>query len=195
MRRLLSLVCIVGLGAVALTGCGRKVEVVSSDTSINLSGRWNDADSKSVSSEMINQCLKHDWYTEFRDTSGKKPVVRVSLIENKSNEDIATQIFTNDLERAMINDGKVRVVASRSEAQTQREERADVQANAADGTAPGSGKEQAPDFALQGSIRIQHDSNKNTQVKFYQVDLKLVNLVNNETVWIGSAERKKIVED
>jgi penicillin-binding protein activator len=193
MLRVLCCLFVLSSVAIVATGCGRKVEVVDSNTSINLSGRWNDADSKNVSEEMTQQCLSAGWFTEFRDSSGRKPVMRVSLVENKSNEDIATQIFTNDLERALINSSKVRVVASRAEAQTQREERADVQGNAAAGTAPASGQEQAPDFALQGSIRIQHDAGGKDQVKFYQVDLKLVNLVTNETVWIGSAERKKVV--
>ncbi len=176
---------------VVASGCGRRVEVVAPDTSINLSGRWNDSDSKSVSSEMIDQCLNAAWVSNFRDSNGRAPVVRVSLVENKSNEDVATQIFTNDLERALINSGRVRVVASRSEAAGQREERADVQGNAS--VAPLSGQEQAPDFALIGSIRIQHDSEGKQQVKFYQVDLKMTHLVTNETVWIGSTERKKVV--
>jgi len=173
------------------TGCGRKVEVVAPDTAINLSGRWNDADSKSVSSEMIDQCLNGAWISNFRDSNGHNPVVRVALVENRSSEEVATQIFTNDLERSLINSGKVRVVASRTEAGAQREERADVQGNAA--VAPASGKEQAPDFSLLGSIRIQHDNSGSKQVKFYQVDLKMVHLVTNETVWIGSTERKKVV--
>lgn len=177
----------------ALVGCGRKVEVVSPDTSIHLSGMWNDDDSRSVSQAMINQCVGAAWIGDFRERTGRKPIVRVSQIVNASKEDIATQIFTNDLERALINSATVRVVASRDEAAIQREERADVQANSQE--APASQNEQAPDFFLQGSIRIQHDSHEKNQVKFYQVDLKMVDSTTNESVWIGTDERKKVVED
>lgn len=194
MRHLVMLV-LIACALSAVSACGRKVAVVDPNTSIHLSGMWNDDDSKTVSNEMIDQCMKAAWITNFRDRSGRVPLVRVSAIQNRSNEEIATEVFTNDLERAAINSGRVRVVASRSEAEQQRAERADVQANTNAATAPRSGQEQAPDFLLQGSVKIQHDGHKNNQVKFYQVDLKLVDITTNETVWIGSTERKKVVEN
>ena len=191
--RLIAILALVCCSLFALPACGRKVAVIDPNTSIHLSGMWNDDDSKTVSNEMIEQCMKGAWITNFRDRSGRAPVFRVSAIQNKSNEEIATEIFTNDLERAAINSGRVRVVGSRGEAEQTRAERADVQANAA--AAPASGNEQAPDFVLQGSIKIQHDGHKDTQVKFYQVDLKLLDITTNETVWIGSTERKKLIEN
>ena len=191
--RLIAILALVCCSLFALPACGRKVAVIDPNTSIHLSGMWNDDDSKTVSNEMIEQCMKGAWITNFRDRSGRAPLFRVSSIQNKSNEEIATEIFTNDLERAAINSGRVRVVGSRGEAEQTRAERADVQANAA--AAPASGNEQAPDFVLQGSIKIQHDGHKDTQVKFYQVDLKLLDITTNETVWIGSTERKKLIEN
>ena len=199
MRRpvasLLALCAFAALGT-ATVGCGgKRVQVVDPQTSIHLSGMWNDDDSKSVSSEMTDQALKSAWITNFRDRTGRAPLIRSSTVVNKSNEEIATQIFTDDLERAMINSGRVRIIASRSEAELQREERADLQANSSKESAPRSGQEQAPDFILQGAIRIQHDNGSKKQVKFYQVDLKLIDLTTNETVWQGTTERKKIVEN
>jgi len=191
--RLIAILALVCCSLFALSGCGRKVAVIDPNTSIHLSGMWNDDDSKTVSNEMIEQCMKGAWITNFRDRSGRAPLFRVSSVQNKSNEEIATEIFTNDLEKAAINSGRVRVVASRGEAELTRAERADVAANAA--VAPASGNEQAPDFVLQGSIKIQHDGHKDTKVKFYQVDLKLLDITTNETVWIGSTERKKLVEN
>ena len=193
MRRLALLLALAP--AVALVpGCGKRVEVVDPQTSIHLSGMWNDDDSKAVSSEIIDRALKDAWITNFRDRAGRAPIIRVSTIVNKSNEEIATQIFTDDLERALINSGRARVVASRSEAELQRDERADLQANSSQQSQPKSAQEQAQDFGLQGSIKIQHDRNDKRQVKFYQVDLKLIDITTNETVWIGSTERKKIVD-
>ena len=188
-------VCAFAGFATTTAGCGKRVTVVDPQTSIHLSGMWNDDDSKSVSSEMIDQSLKGAWITNFRDRTGRAPIVRVSTVVNKSNEEIATQIFTDDLEKALLNSGRVRVIASRSEAELQRDERADLQANSSKESAPRSAQEQASDFGLQGSIKIQHDRNGSNQVKFYQVDLKLIDITTNETVWIGSTERKKVVEN
>jgi penicillin-binding protein activator len=193
MRYPLALLILVCCALTAVAGCGRKVSVVDPNTSIHLSGRWNDDDSKVVSNEMIDQCMKGAWLINFRDRTARAPLFRVSAIQNRSNEGIATGVFTNDLERAAINSGRVRVVGSRAEAELQREERADVQANSTQ--APASRQEQAPDFILQGSINVQHDAHGDNTVKFYQVDLKLIDITTNETVWIGSTERKKTIED
>lgn len=176
-----------------LAGCGQRVTVVSPDTAVNLSGRWNDQDSKTVSSEMIESALNKAWIGNFKERAGRSPIVRVVPIENKSGEEIATGVFTDDLTAAFINSGKVRVVASRSEAELVRAERSDIQANSKEG-APKSAEEQAPDYLLQGSIKIQHDSHGSKQVKFYQVDLKLADATTNEVVWTGSTERKKVIE-
>ncbi len=177
-------------------GCGgRKVAVVNPDTSIHLSGRWKDDDSKTVSSQMIDQCLRDTWVTQFRDRAGRAPIVRVATVVNKSNEEIATQIFTDDLTRALQNSGKVRVVVSRDEAEISREERADLQAHSSEESKPQSKQEQAPDYLLTGAIRIQHDREGDNQVKYYQVDLRLVDVTTNEVAWPGSVERKKVVSN
>jgi PBP1b-binding outer membrane lipoprotein LpoB len=175
-------------------GCGREVTIVDPNAEINLSGRWNDSDSKQVSGDMIDSALKKAWIGNFKERAGRAPIVRVTQIVNRSNEEIATGIFTDDLAGAFIDSGKVRVVASRSEAELQREERGDIQANSSQ-DAPKSQQEQAPDYLLQGTVKIQHDSHGDRQVKFYQVDLLLVDATTNEVVWKDSTEVKKVVED
>lgn len=194
MRHVVCLLMILSIVSFGGAGCGgRHVQVVDPGTSIHLSGRWNDDDSKSVSSEMIESALKAAWITDFRDRAGRAPKVRVAPVVNKSNEEVATQIFTNDIARSLINSGKARVVASRDEAEIQREERADLQANSTEASKPKSFQEEAADFLLQGSIRVQHDREGNQEVKFYQVDLKLVDVTSNDVVWMDSTERKKLV--
>lgn len=100
-------------------GCG-------TDTTIDLSGRWNDADSRQVSEAMVMDCLSHPWVTAhstgFR---GKKPVVITGEIRNRSMEHVAIGTFINDIERAFINWGQVAVVASaveRDEIRTDKED-------------------------------------------------------------------------
>jgi len=177
-----------------IAGCGREVTIVDPNAEINLSGRWNDSDSKQVSGDMIDSALKKPWIGNFKERAGRAPIIRVTQIVNRSNEEVATGIFTDDLAGAFIDSGKVRVVASRAEAEMQREERGDIQANSSK-DAPPSQQEQAPDYLLQGSIKIQHDSHGDRQVKFYQVDLKIVDAITNEVVWQEGTEVKKVVED
>jgi len=47
---------------------------------------------------------------------------------------------------------------------------------------------------LKGVISTQNDSFDGQAVKFYQVDLELINLETNEKVWLDSKKIKKLVE-
>jgi uncharacterized protein (TIGR02722 family) len=125
--------------------------------------------------------------------SNKPPVVIVQTIRNKSSEHIATQTFTKDLERALINDGRVEFVASKAERQEIREERADMSENATDDTMKSAGKEVGADYALQGSINSIVGSDGGTQVKFYQVNLELISLADSKKAWIGDKKIKKLI--
>ena len=50
-----------------LTACGPSVSVerVSSDTATDLSGKWNDTDSRLVSEEMVRDMVSRPWMSRF----------------------------------------------------------------------------------------------------------------------------------
>jgi uncharacterized protein (TIGR02722 family) len=165
----------------------------SSDEVIDVSGYWNDSDSQMVSQEMIEDSLGRVWIEEWRGATGKKPTVIVGAIRNQSSEHINTRTFTKDLERAFVNSGRVRLVASSDERSGMRDERLDQLRNSTIDTAKSMGKEIGADFMLIGGINSIIDAAGGTKVRFYQVELELVNLESNEKVWIGQKKIKKVV--
>ena len=177
-------------------GCasGPRVSRTDSSEMIDVSGFWNDTDSRLVSEEMVSDSLGRVWIDEFRGSSGKKPTVIVGSVRNKSSEHINTRTFTKDLERAFVNSGRVRLVASSDERSGMREERIDQLRNATLDSAKSMGKEIGADFMLIGSINTIIDAAGSTSVRFYQVELELINLETNEKVWIGQKKIKKVVE-
>ena len=179
-------------------GCAPKKQIqrIDSNQSVDLSGRWNDTDSRMVSEAMINDCLSRPWLNRsFQTHKGSPPVVIVQSIRNRSHEHINTQLFTKDLERAFVNSGIVDVVASKVERQELREERTEhtLGFTSAD-TAKSFGKETGADFALQGWINTIKDQIKGKYVIYYQVNLELIDLETNRKVWIGEKKIKKLVE-
>ena len=77
---------------IALAGCGpsKTVERIEADTTIDLSGQWNDSDSRQVSQAMIADCLNHPWISRHTvGAKGKKPVVIVGAVRSRSTEHIA----------------------------------------------------------------------------------------------------------
>lgn len=171
----------------------RKVTRVDPGTTIDLSGRWNDADARMTGEAMIQEALGNRWLTDFEQAKSRKPVVIVGFVKNKTNEHIDAEPFLKDLERAFIQSARVRVVQSGEKREAIRAERADQQEYAAAETIKKWGREVGADFMLQGSINQIVDSYNNERVNFYQVNLELTNLETNEIVWIGQKKLKKYV--
>ncbi len=179
---------------VALTGCKTKVERVAVDETIDLSGRWNDTDSRLVSEEMIADIATRPWIEEYTAKNGKKPVIIVGTIRNKSSEHIETETFTKDLERELINNGRVTFVANTVERGELRQERKEQQTWSREETQKRLAAETGADYMLQGSIKTIVDQEGKEQVMFYQVDMEMVHLETNEKVWSDGKKIKKYIK-
>ncbi len=191
--KLLAVVLLVSM--IAVSGCSSKKQVsrVDVNETIDLSGNWNDTDSRLVADEMIGDALARPWLTSFLRDNGKNPAIIVGAIKNLSDEHIATGTFVGDIERAFVNSGNVRVVAKKDEREGVRDERADQQANASPETVKDFGMELGADYMLIGEINKITDQEGKEKVAFYQVDLTLTSIQTNEKVWIGQKKLKKYI--
>lgn len=179
--------------ALLMAGCSPKVSRVDPNTTTDLSGLWNDTDSRLVAEAMITDVLSHSWISKFETANNRMPVVIVGEIVNLSYEHISTQTFISDLERALINSGRVEVVASRNERGEIRDERQDQDLNSREDTRNEMGQEVGADYMIKGTINTIIDSNGKTAVRYYQVDLTLISLADNRKVWIGQKKIKKYI--
>jgi penicillin-binding protein activator len=178
-----------------LVGCTpKRVTRVKSSEVTDLSGRWNDTDSRLVSQAMVGDVLSRFWLNDFSQKENRKPRVIVGTVVNRSHEHIATNSFVKDLERELINSGRVSFVASSGERKELRQERKDQQTQSSEETAKRLAQETAADFMLKGSILTIIDQLDGTKVKFYQINLELINIESNEKVWIGDKKIKKVVD-
>jgi len=193
--RLLTVCVLCALLVVAFTSCSSKkvVSRVDAETTIDLSGNWNDTDSRLVADEMITDALAKPWLVNFVKVAGANPAVIVGAIKNLTDEHIATGTFVGDIERAFVNSGNVRVVAKKDEREGVREERADQQANASPETVKEFGMELGADYMLIGEMNKIVDQEGKEKVAFYQVDLTLTDLKTNEKVWMGQKKLKKYI--
>ncbi len=181
-----------------LTGCAEtptKVERISADEVTDLSGQWNDTDSRLVSEEMVMDMLARPWIENHRRQYSAKPAVIVGYIRNLSHEHINVKTFINDIERELINSNQVDFVADSEEREQLRYEREDQDLNASEASRKAMGQELGADYMLLGSINTILDGAGTTQVTYYQVDLKLTSLTDNRTMWIGQKKIKKRIEN
>jgi len=179
-----------------LTSCatGPKVARVEPEAVTDVSGRWNDTDSRLVAEEMVKDALGRPWLEDFTKDKGKKPAVIVGTVVNRSTEHISVQTFTKDLERELINSGRVEFVAGKGEREEIREERKEQAIHAEEETQKGPGKEIGADFILKGVLNSILDEAGGVKVIFYQVDLELFDMENNRKVWAGQKKIKKQIE-
>ena len=170
------------------------VKRTESDEVIDLSGRWNDTDSRLVAEEMVSDSLSRPWVSDYKAENGTKPVLIVGTIRNKSSEHIETGVFVKDIERELINSGRVKFVASKIERDEIRDERKDQQTFATMETVKDLVAETGADFMMIGQITSVTDAVDGKKVVLYQVDMEIIHLESNEKVWIGSKEVKKYIK-
>lgn len=182
--------------ALVIAGCSetKTVTRVEPDQAIDLSGDWNDTDSRQVAEEMIKDVLSRPWLGDFRGDKKRTPVVIVGTIRNRSTEHIASTAFTKNLERELINAGRVDFVANKEERDEVREERTDQQEFSTPESLKKFQQETGADFMLRGDITSIVDQDGGSRVKYYQVNLELINIETNKKAWIGEKKIKKLVE-
>ena len=181
---------------VALAGCsgGKVVSRVDTDEQIDLSGNWNDVDSRQAADDLVAQSTTGTpWIENYLMEKGTKPTLIVGTIRNKSAEHIPMKTLVADLEKTFINSGRVRIVASAEEREGVREERADQQEYASPESQARWGREKGANYMLLGEVNTIIDREEGNEVKYYQVDSYLVDLQTNEKVWVGQTKLKKFV--
>ena len=178
-----------------LASCGgTKVARLDTGSTVDLSGRWNDADSRMAAEELIDDCLSFPWLRNARAAKGDNPTVIVGAVRNKSSEHLNTGVLVQDLQRALIKSGKVDFVASGSDRDAIRNERFDQAVNASAETRKEHGQEAGADFMLNGTIQTIEDREGGKSVILYQVDMQLQDMTSNKIVWSGQKKIKKQIK-
>ncbi len=181
---------------VTLAACGStRVSRIDPTSVTDLSGKWNDADSRLVANALITQSIDATWARQYSaSNAGRTPTVIVGPFVNRTLEHIPVATFTRDLERAYVTTGAVRIVASADERSTVRAERDDQQVNAIAESRARLAMEQGAQFMLQGDVQAIEDAQGRERVVTYQIDATLVDLETNAKVWVGQHKIKKYVD-
>ena len=179
---------------VGLSACGGETRVTRIDAVVtDLSGRWNDTDSRIVAESMVKEALEYPWLNTFSQSKRRQPVVVVGTVLNSSHEHINVHTFVTDLERELTNSQKVTFVAGKNERDEVRSERKEQAMYAREDTQKAPGREIGADYIMKGTIATILDEADGTKAMFYQVDLQMVDLESNAKVWFGQ-KIKKVIE-
>jgi uncharacterized protein (TIGR02722 family) len=191
-----SRVAVLAVVLAGLAGCGAETKVTRVDAGVvtDLSGRWNDTDSRMVAESMVKEALEYPWLNNFSQSKRRQPVVVVGTVLNNSHEHINVQTFVTDLERELTNSQKVTFVAGKNEREEVRTERKEQAMYAREDTQKAPGREIGADYMMKGTIATILDEAGGTKAMFYQVDLQMVDMESNAKVWFGQKKIKKVIE-
>jgi uncharacterized protein (TIGR02722 family) len=182
------------LAGAVLIGCSPSVTRVDPSTQVDLSGRWNDTDSRQVADQMILELLNSDSYKNYAKQKGRKPVIIVGTIANKTSEHIDAGNYVKKMEYVIHNSGLAELVESEGMRDQLRKERAQQQEFASPETMAKWGREVGADLMLFGEMNSETDTANKKRVVNYITTLFLTDLETNKRVWYGQREIKKIVK-
>ena len=193
---MLSRFLLLSISLLLLISCQtRTIMRVNPDTQIDLSGRWNDTDSRMVADQMIYDLFNSDKFKSYADQMGRKPVIVVGLIKNKTSEHIDADNYVKKIEIVIHNSGVAELVESPEFRDMLRKERLEQREFAEPETVKQFGHEIGADLMLFGEMTSDTDVYNNKRVVNYITTLFLTDIETNKRVWYGQNEIKKLIKN
>ncbi|MFG0274335.1 MAG: penicillin-binding protein activator LpoB [Phycisphaerales bacterium] len=186
----LAAACIAG----PLAGCKTRTVTRADPTEIrDLNYRFDEDDARETADAMIGQALNHPWIEEWREANGDRPIMIVGEVRNDTSDYIDTKLFTKQFERALLNSGRVRIVAASDERDQLRDERASIRDWSRPETVKQMAFEVGADMMLLGRVgeNVEVSRRGNVRIQYYQVNLELIDIESNEKLWIGERQIEK----
>ena len=144
--------------------------------------KWNETDARKTAEVLVKSCLEKPWLQAFAK-QGKKPVVIVDEVENRTDEHIDTKALTEFIRDELINSGKVTFL-NESKRQKVLEEIKYQQGGAvAKDKAKNIGKQFGADFMLGGAMSAIVATQDKLKTTTYQTNLTLTNFETTEIEW------------
>jgi uncharacterized protein (TIGR02722 family) len=179
-----------------VTACQtRQVTRIDPAAELDLSGRWNDTDSRKVADQMIFELFDSDAFKNYAKLKTAKPVIVIGMIRNKTSEHIDPDNFVKKFEVVIHNSGVAELVESDEFRDKLRVERTEQQDFADPSTVKRMGMEAGADLMLFGEMTSETDSFNNRRVVNYITTLFLTDIETNKRVWYGQNEIKKYVKN
>jgi uncharacterized protein (TIGR02722 family) len=146
--------------------------------------KWNETDARKTAETLIASMLSKPWLTAFSAShKGKKPVLMVDEIENRTDEHIDTQALTEFVRNELINSGKITFLNEKlrkkiiDELEYQHSGLVDSE------KARQIGKQSGAEFMLSGALTSQVHTQGGVKTTSYQTTMTLTDLESGEITW------------
>lgn len=162
-------------------GCSTSAKIEKTEITKKPIINWDTSDSEHLADSLIIELLSSDWAS--KNSNKKKPIIVVGKLNSYSVDSIDTKTLEKDLERSLVNSGKVSFISSKKKREEIRYDRR----NSSDFEDSKSFnqylKSLKSDFFLQGNFSASIDSTDTSVQKKYILDVELLNTRDTKIVW------------
>lgn len=157
-----------------------------------LGEQWNESDAQIVAKRAVEECLKARWMLNYRGKNkGKKPIIIVSHVANKTSEHIDTKAIVDHIRTELINSGQVRFLANEKRDVILEEYKYQNSGATRSDQAKGPGNQLGADFLLVGALTAITSEEGDYKNVTYQTNLQMTNLETSEYEWAFQTKVKK----
>lgn len=155
--------------------------------------KWSQTDTRATMKAMLTSALGRPWLKNFKKGhGGRKPIVIVQDVQNRTDEHIDTVTLTEFMETELINSGEVTFLEKARREQVLDELEFQDSGVVAESAKKKKGNMAAADFLLVGSISSNVHTRGELKNTHYQIQMKLVNIETSEIAW---AEKQELSKD
>jgi hypothetical protein len=142
---------------------------------------WTGADREQAARAVAASLVGKAWLAQFTRDRGRKPVIRFYPIRQRceARPEIDLRQLAKQIELALVESGKVRLVASPAEADKLRWQRQQEALHGSDETVKGQGREVGADLVLSGTFGCTLARGAAT----YKLTMELHNVTSMARVW------------
>lgn len=154
---------------------------------------FTDKDATSVYGRMVDDALSKPWVDQhITKHAGEAPKIAVGTVGTNNQAAIDVQSVTKQIEEELINSGRVRVLADRSQVRQLVDQRLAQREFTRSEDWADMANQLGIDFLMIGRVgsRLYRDE-ANQLVTYFQVVLELIDLETAEKVWIQTEEVRK----
>lgn len=188
------------MGTAALFACSGNWNVGRTDpkNTHDVDYRFNDEDARMASLVVTRECLSAPWIEKWqREHNGKNPIVVLGNVRNDTQDyQVNPKLFTEAIEREMINSGRIDLKSIKNAREELRDERLDTKFNDP-ATLKAVAKELNADFMMTGNVQqnLQRSNDGNKMVNYYAINMEITNVETAQIVWKATpTEIKKLVD-
>ncbi|MDD2850383.1 MAG: penicillin-binding protein activator LpoB [Desulfuromonadaceae bacterium] len=185
------LLMMVAVAALFISGCASTIQYGDAGSSKPVSKEFGSSDLQQIAEAMVDSMITFPPMVEL--TSGRRPVVSVDNVKNKSMQHIDTESITDSIRAKLIRSGKFRFIDRTTDAQAVEELKTQNDSGLVDkNKAVAFGQQFGAEFLLTSNFSEIRQKAGNTTDVYYKFTMSLKNLKTGILEWSDEKEIRKV---